>query len=534
MKLARSVALVASLLTVSVSALGAESGKIYTYGKWLPAEKTPAIRVENQNALLLPNLVSGSDLRASATRFLTDNAVALNLDSKSAWALPTVQKNEKLETLRVAKIWNGLQVLGGEALVHYANGKFLFANADDTSLAHLSSQPRLSAAEARDIAFANYAGSAVSADQPKLAVMVMSNEAGREALLVYEVTVRDRDTFSSEVHYVDALRGSVVKINSNVHTAAPRMVMAAKNTEDDLELDETVWTKIYASDNSGCASGANALAVPAAQTGWLSDWWNGRNAAPAVTNLACGGADERVMNSATLAWKNSGAVDTYYQSVHQRNSIDGRGLLIKSIVNFGGGSFGNAGWYDDKKMMLYGTSNRFNDFALPLDVAGHEITHGVTSSTAKLEYSAESGALNESYSDVFGKLIAFRNGKPNDWKIGRELFRDGTGFIRDMENPEVGHNRDYKFRGEQCHRFNDFCGVHTNSGIPNKAAVLLSKSIGLDKLGKLYYLTLTQLLRSNSSFADAKAQTLAACATLFGSGSADCRAVTDAFTAVGI
>jgi aureolysin len=162
------------------------------------------------------------------------------------------------------------------------------------------------------------------------------------------------------------------------------------------------------------------------------------------------------------------------------------------------------------------------------------MTHGVTAHTANLEYSDQSGALNESYSDVFGKLVAYKFGKANDWKLGKDLFKDGQRFVRDMENPEVGHMNDYKYKGEFCSRFNDFCGVHTNSGIPSKAAVLLAKKIGLEKLGKIYYLTLTQLLRTNSDFQEAKAQTQAACSTLFGEQSPDCAAVGEAFSAVGI
>jgi Zn-dependent metalloprotease len=162
------------------------------------------------------------------------------------------------------------------------------------------------------------------------------------------------------------------------------------------------------------------------------------------------------------------------------------------------------------------------------------MTHGVTSVTAALEYAAESGALNESYSDVFGKLIAFKYTKTSDWKIGRDLFKDGRSFVRDLENPEIGHMRDYLYKGENCHRFNDFCGVHKNSGIPNVVAVRIAAKLGIEKLGRIYYLTLTQLLRSNSTFLDARAQTEAACATLYGSGNADCSAIGAAYDSAGI
>jgi Zn-dependent metalloprotease len=187
--------------------------------------------------------------------------------------------------------------------------------------------------------------------------------------------------------------------------------------------------------------------------------------------------------------------------------------------------------------MLYGMGqpgSDFNDFASALDVVAHELTHGVTASTAALQYASESGALNESYSDVFGKLVAFHFSKTEDWFIGRDLFRGGNRFVRNLENPPVGNVKDFEYRGEPCSRANDFCGVHDNSGIPSRAAVMIAKALGLDKFAKLYYLTLTQLLRSASDFKDARAQTIAGCGQLYGAESANCKAVADAFTAVGV
>ncbi|MGZ3693737.1 MAG: M4 family metallopeptidase [Bdellovibrionota bacterium] len=539
------LSLVLSSTVVTAHASGIEVGKIYLNGKWVTAQQyLPAVTM-NQNALVIPGMNNsvagiGLDSRKSAIQFLNDNSALLNLDSSSGWASPSVQRGAGIETHRIAKTWQGLKVMGGEALVHFANGKLLFANADDTALGQLSATPRLSAEDASKLAFASYSGSAVAADAPKLEVLIINNGSAKEARLVYEVTVRDRDMFSSDVHFIDANRGDVLKINSNVNTVAPRFVMSAVGDESDFDFDESTWKPILA-DQSGCR-GTHA---PAAQSGWLSDWWSGNAAKPAVAPASsalddspttCQTLDARVMASANAAWTNSGLVHSFYKTVFNRNSIDDHGMQIKSIVNFGGQKFPNAAWTNDKKVMLYGygDQSKYNDFAIPLDVAGHEMTHGITASTAALDYSSESGALNESYSDVFGKLIAFRSGKGSDWKLGRDLYRDGVGFVRDMENPTIGNNADFQYRGQPCHRFNDFCGVHANSGIPSRAAVLMSKKLGLEKLGKLYYLTLTQLLRSNSNFADARAQTEAACSTLFGAGSEDCRNVSAAFQAVGI
>ena len=103
-----------------------------------------------------------------------------------------------------------------------------------------------------------------------------------------------------------------------------------------------------------------------------------------------------------------------------------------------------------------------------------------------------------------------------------------------MQNPEIGHVDQFRYRGATCTSRNDNCGVHVNSGIPNRAAVLIAERIGREALGKIYYRTLTQLLRPGSGFSDARTQTLVACELLYGRGSANCAAVDEAFAQVGI
>lgn len=515
------------------------SGKIYLGGKWVESQDmnlgaSPAASLPGFGSLGLSS--SPADLTAKVHAFLDGNAALLGANLGSVrWGASEVSRSDELETHRVKKTWNGIEVLGGEALVHLKAGKILFANADAATLGHLSPNARLGAEEAAKLAFSSYRGPALRAEAPELKVLAHSGATGgKVARLVYSVKVVDLDGLSSDVHYIDAQTGEEALVVTNVHTAANRKVLAGTGSRDDMaivtdadaeNLINSRFTTLFS--DSGCdASGGFGF--------W--DRWSRRNEDLSARNTACNSAAQDVLASAQSAWNNSGKVYDYFSASHRRDSVDGRGSLIRSVVNFGGAGFRNAAWYNDRKIMLYGMGDgqRFNDFASSLDVVAHEITHGVTANTANLVYAAESGALNESYSDVFGKLVAFRAGRNSDWKIGRDLFRDGTTFIRDMENPEIGHTRDFKHRGEGCNRFNDNCGVHSNSGIPNKAAVMIAKRIGLDRMGKLYYLTLTQLLRSSSDFAEARAQTEAACATLFGAGHADCRAVGEAFTSVGI
>ena len=131
-------------------------------------------------------------------------------------------------------------------------------------------------------------------------------------------------------------------------------------------------------------------------------------------------------------------------------------------------------------------------YAAPLDVTAHEVTHAITERSAGLVYQGESGALNESISDIFGSNL-----DPDDWEIGEDL---PNGAIRDMAHPEdfddPGHVDDY------VDTDNDHGGVHTNSGIPNKAYVNMVEGIGRDASQHIVYDAVTQHLDSDSGFED--------------------------------
>jgi Zn-dependent metalloprotease len=517
-----------ALLPVPATSFFDGAGTIYSQGKWLETKAGP-FSFAGGDIPFNWNNFQPVDLQQAAESFLDQNSRLLHFDpGSSEYIAEGTLKGPELETHRFLKIWNGLPVLGGEALVHFKDGRVLFANADSTPLESLSPVPRISAENARAIAFSSYRGVAMLAEQPKLKVLILNQEAFPQAHLVYEVTVADRDRFSSDVHFLSADTGSELAATSHVQTAVERRIFTGLGTQEDFSVltnnnIENRWPALFA--DKGC---------PKLIAEFVSRISN--NGAPDPEVCQKGPLDNAVLTSALAAWANSGLVYDYFLTTHQRDSIDGKGMEIRSVVNFGGVNFQNAAWYNNRLLMLYGmgNNNTYNDFASPLDIVGHELTHGITASTAALRYFDEAGALNESYSDVFGKLIAFRFGKASDWKVGKDLFRASGTYMRDMENPDVSHTKDYKYRNQICNRLNDFCGVHANSGIPSKTAVLLAQRIGLEKVGKLYYLTLTQLLRSNSNFLEARSQTEAACKVLFGSESRDCMALRSAMAEVGM
>lgn len=500
----------------------AAPAKIYIHGHWKTAESS-GLGSRPPPSILNIGLVS--DSRSLVISFLKDNAKTLHTDSEVVWLPARVQKGPQLETYRLEKTWKGLPVVGGESLVQLSKGRVAFANADDTPLESLSERPRLTREEAKQIALASLQDHEALAGDAALLVLISGEESERSATLTYKVTVRG--SAFSDNYFIDANSGRLLLVTANVHTAAPRLVLAGNGRVTDFSYDTTKWKTIFT--ESGCKSETiNALAS------WLTSWWSGD--APSDSLPApCTEQPPKILESARNAWKNSGLVYDFYLNNHNRNSIDGRGMPLVSVVNFAGPTFANAGWNDEKKLMLYGIreDDKYTDLALPLDIAAHEITHGLTSNTAALAYASESGALNESYSDIFGKIIAFANNRADDWKMGKELFRDGTSFIRDLEDPAVKHVSEQRFKDQTCLPLNDYCAVHSNSGIPTAAAVRIAKENGLEALDRIYYLTLTQLLRSNSSFRDARAQTEAACLTLYGE-SPICQSVSSAFESVGI
>ncbi|MGL5651127.1 MAG: M4 family metallopeptidase [Paraclostridium sp.] len=207
-------------------------------------------------------------------------------------------------------------------------------------------------------------------------------------------------------------------------------------------------------------------------------------------------------------------VYNYYKDTHNRESYDGNGSDINSYVHVpeeDGSSMSNAYWNGVE--MSYGDGNKTteNAFTAANDVVAHEITHGVTSSSADLVYQYQPGALNESFSDVFGYFV-----DSDDWQMGEDLYKTPGEAIRDLQDPtkhgQPANMKDYK----NYSIYYDRGGVHINSGIPNKAAYNTITKIGKEKAEKIYYRALTQYLTRQSQFKDAKSSLVQSAKDLYG------------------
>jgi Zn-dependent metalloprotease len=252
------------------------------------------------------------------------------------------------------------------------------------------------------------------------------------------------------------------------------------------------------------------------------------------------------LTDADAAYEFSGDTYDFYFDRFGRDSLNDAGMTLYSETRFcytgpDACPYDNAFW--NGHQMTYGQG-----FALADDVVGHELTHGVTEFTSNLFYYYQSGAINESMSDVFGELIDLTNGAGDDsagvrWLLGEDI--PGIGAIRDMADPTVFGAPDKMTSANYWDLPDDNGGVHTNSGVNNKAASLLVDggsfnghtvtALGIDKVAAIYYEVETGLLQSGSDYGDLYDMLPQACNNLVGGAegitAGDCVEVTDAVDA---
>ncbi|MEV5731021.1 M4 family metallopeptidase [Streptomyces pharetrae] len=270
-------------------------------------------------------------------------------------------------------------------------------------------------------------------------------------------------------------------------------------------------------------------------------WGNGT-----PSNLESAGADAHY--GAALTWD-------YYKNVHGRNGIRGDGVGAYSRVHYGN-NYVNAFWSDSCFCMTYGDGSGNANPLTSIDVAAHEMTHGLTSATAKLVYSGESGGLNEATSDILGAAVEFaanNSSDVGDYLIGEEIDINGDGTpLRYMDKPSRdGSSKDSWYSGIGS------IDVHYSSGPANHFFYLLSEGsgaktingvsydsptadglpvtgIGRAKAEQIWFKALTTKFTSTTNYAGARTGTLAVAGELYGTTSAEYKAVQDAWAGVAV
>ncbi len=378
--------------------------------------------------------------------------------------------------------------------------------------------------------------------EPKGELVIFADPGYRNpTALAYKFDMYAADPVYRAWVYVDAKTGKVIMENSRIH---------------ETNVSSTANTR-YNGNRSITAdfTGSNYRLRQTASGGGVETYSlnNGTNYG-AATDITSGSTSFTGDPTANQAHWGAERTHNYYLTQHNRNSYNNSGGVLKSYVHYSN-NYVNAYW--DGTRMTYGDGNGTSYGPLvSLDICGHELTHGVTEYSANLVYQRESGALNESFSDIFGESIENYSIGTNDWLMGNDIGIGGSGALRSMSNPnQFGDPDTYggtHWYNPDCGtptQSNDYCGVHTNSGVQNKWFYILSvgesgtndlgstynvAALGITKAAKIAYRNLTVYLSSSSTYADARAGAIQAAVDLYGAGSPELIATTNAWYAVGV
>ena len=361
------------------------------------------------------------------------------------------------EHVRFDRTCRGLRVVGGDLVMHTAaNGQFTGVSQTLSSDLTLSTQPSLAPQGAVRAAIARFTSHRPSGSQPELIVFAR----GATPVVAYDVLVTgaQNDGTPSELHViVDAMNGDILEAWDDIHTGATPGTGTGYFDGTVALTTDLVGSTYYLRDPSRGNQHTVDMKNKQGGSGTVftdtdnNSWGDG-----SLSDRQTVGVDAQY--GAAMTWD-------YYKNVHQREGIANDKKSAYSRVHFGR-NYNNAYWSNSCFCMTYGDGDgvTFNPFD-SLDVAGHEMTHGVTSRTANLTYSGESGGLNEATSDIFGTMVEFYANNQNDtadYLIGEELYKNGTSWLRSMIKPSAdGRSADCWYSGMGS------LDVHYSSGVAN-------------------------------------------------------------------
>jgi len=494
----------------------------------------------------------------------------------------------------------GIKVEFANYTLHSKDGKLTSMNGEFYNLENVKVVPKLSADEAFNKAVSYTHATeylwekpldAIAMDYQKptgeLVLLPAMEEQGEKRTtdkvrLAYKFDIYATKPLSRGDLYIDAETGKALFYNAtikhageNIHgksnetanfsnekkEAASKMAIVAANAATRYSGTQTIQTTL---------SGSSYILLDGTRGLGIQTYNSARTATYPTTNFT--DAD----NNWTAAEfnntnKDNGALDAhwgaemtydYWSAVHGRNSYDDAGAKIKSYVHYnliaaGYSSNNNAFW--NGSVMTYGDGSGTGGFDIltSIDVAGHEIGHAICTYTANLAYQKESGAMNEAFSDIWAACIEYRAAPTKStWLVGEDIERrSGHVALRSMSDPNAEGQPDtyggtyWVNVGCTPTSSNDYCGVHTNSGVLNHWFYILSvgksgtndlgnaynvTGITIDKAAKIAYRLESEYLSANSTFAIARTYGIQSAVELYGAGSAEVIATTNAFYAVGV
>lgn len=537
-----------------------------------PAAVDKALQLIQQNPSAFSLATGGT---ARALKFAGPQASAPT-DGDQFQVRDVIVDPDGTEHVRFDRFYAGLPVIGGDVVVHSSKGQLKQASLTQLAPINLAgtigkvgnrsvvrNAPDVGATRARNVAAARFNSDVRRVEDAELVVFARDVAP----TLAYAVRVYGKATDvhgDAVLYYVDARTGNVLDAQDLIKTAA------ATGTGRSLYYGNLTLT----TDQTG--TNAYRMLDPSRGGGSVYD---GRGLSSDDVEQA---TDLPIFTSSTNVWGNNATTDRqtvaadidyglaltwdYYKTAHNRNGIfnDGRGVKSYAhvVFNTGSGTTGaNAAWLSSR-VMAYGDGDpgtRLPKPVVSVDVAGHEMSHGVTEATANLNYSGDAGGLNEATSDIFGSLVKFYANNPNDpgnYVIGARIV---SGGLRKM------YKQDLDGRSFACYPSGGFSwsnprhDPHFTSGIGNRFFYLLSEGpavpstdtglsrtqlvcnndttfsgLGRDKAGKIWYRTLTVYLNANSSYPNARRASIQAANDLYGANSAESATVARAWSAVGV
>jgi Zn-dependent metalloprotease len=501
---------------------------------------------------------TGDLARSAVTAVRAHPAVAKVGDDQAFEVTDALVDADGTSHVRMDRTYQGLRVLAGDLVVHRAaDGAWKGVSQSLEVTPDLAVTPTVTRSAATDRALApSKVTRAISGETVRTAPELVVDATSGSPRLAWEVLsggVQDDGTPSRLASYVDARTGALLRTEQQIQTAdgsgqslyGGTVPLTTTAVSGGFQLKDATRGNTYTTDmNNKSDSMVCQLFGSGCATGTI------------FTDA------DNLWGTGTTASRQSAAVDAqygtdvtwdYYKAVHGRNGIFGNGSGSFNRVHYGNG-YVNAFW--DGTKMTYGDGDGVNYGPLvSLDVAGHEMSHGVTEHSANLTYSGESGGLNESTSDIFGTLVEFyaaNANDPGDYLIGEEFdLKNHVGFRR-MDKPSSD--------GSSYDCYSTTVGsadVHYSSGVGNHFFYLLAEGsgaktiggvahnsptcngstvtgIGRDAAGRIWYRALTVYMTSSTSYSGARTATLNAARDLYGAGSAQQNAVAAAWSAVSV
>ncbi|WP_298477165.1 BspA family leucine-rich repeat surface protein [uncultured Maribacter sp.] len=475
----------------------------------------------------------------------------LGIGNKNSFsATSSNSDNLGFEHQKFQQFYNGVKVEFGETILHSKSRGIVSMSYNVYDLENFTTTPTISALVAFNTALSHVNATTYlweKAEEAKLIddykkpsgeLVILPQLKGEtiELALAYKFDIYATNPVSRADIYIDAINGNVLFENKTIHTADEHASGASLYNGD---------VNFTADNNGGQYRLNQTTSGDGVNTYTLNRSTNYSNAVEITSDSNVFSADS---STGVQAHWGSEHTYNYFDQKHNRNSYDDLGTALTSYVSYSS-NYVNAFW--NGSFMTYGDGDGYSRGPLvSLDIVGHEIAHGVTQNSSNLVYSYESGALNESFSDIFGEAIEnFAKGS-NDWLMGHDIGLSGnSGAFRSMANPNQFSNPDTYLGDFWYWGSGDNGGVHFNSGVQNKWFYILVNgeagvndngdsytvnAIGMDKASAVAYRNLTVYLSRYSQYSDARLGAIQSAVDLYGADSAEVIAVTNAWYAVGV